>query len=88
MARMEANKLLFDSVVHLGNRGLSARTISAQTGFSVSQVQYRLRAAGCKLKHYRNGETDQAREIILMTPCVKLKLRAQTGQPTPVQRYV
>jgi hypothetical protein len=41
---------------HLINNGFHARTISAATGLSKSQVYYRARRLGLRLRDYRNGK--------------------------------
>lgn len=45
--------------------GLSAQAISERTGLTRSQVFYRLRMAGMKLRNYRNGGAEAERVIAL-----------------------
>jgi len=50
--------------IHLASYGFHCTTIAKSTGLSESQVYYRLRSLGIKLKDYRNGLGTPAVTII------------------------
>jgi len=52
------------SVPMLASLGMSDRCIMERTGYTQSQVTYRLRQSGIKRRDYRDGSSTMARRVI------------------------
>jgi hypothetical protein len=58
-AQLETDRL----ALALASIGISVQTISASTGLTKAQVQYRMSKAGIRLTQYRKGETPLSRYL-------------------------
>jgi hypothetical protein len=75
----------------LGSLGFSTRLIMHHTGFTPSQIGYRLRKAEIRRSDYRNGESSVAENLLqraqtVAVPAIKQHLRSlnnakQVGPP-------
>ena len=74
------DKILLDSVRYLADWGFSARMIAKWTGLSEGQVAYRIRKMDMSLRAYRDGDSDGAHRVVMMTPCVKMRIKASKGE--------
>ena len=51
-------------VATLANFGWHIKAIALETGLSPSQTYYRIKAAGIKLRDYRDGNNEHARRVL------------------------
>jgi hypothetical protein len=51
-------------IVNLASHGFSYKVIRDETGYSTSTIANVLKKAGAQVRHYRNGKTEKAAELI------------------------